>query len=282
MVDPIGVGIVGFGLSTTLFHIPFLKSLSEYHVHAVVTSQKEKAHKMLPDATVYETVEECVTDPKVQLVIIATPNHLHQMHAIEALKAGKHVVVEKPFGLNITEVDIMIAFAKKQKLLLTCFHNRRWDSDYLTVKKAIQSGTLGDVYGYEMHFDRYRPKVQNRWKEDGTPGSGTLYNLAPHMLDQVIHLFGMPTAMNCDLDTQRKGAKSCDYFHYLLTFGKIKVNLSASNLVHKADHPRYQVHGSKGSLFVYGRDGQEELLTQGVVPHSKAWDPTSSFEVEFF
>lgn len=281
-MESIGVGILGFGLSATMFHIPFLKTLPQFKIQAVATQQKEKAQKMLPDAAIYQTTEECVNDPNVQLVIVATPNHLHQVHAIEALGAKKHVVVEKPFGLNVGEVDIMVALAQKQNVLLTCFHNRRWDGDFLTIKKAIQSGVIGDVYSYEMRFDRYRPEVQERWKEDGTVGSGTLYNLAPHMLDQVIHLFGMPTSMNCDLDTQRKGAKSCDYFHYLLTYDKTKIVLSASNLVQKEDNPRYQIHGSKGSLFVYGRDGQEGLLHQEITPHTKEWKPTDAFEVEFF
>ncbi|VTN04979.1 Uncharacterized oxidoreductase ydgJ [Raoultella ornithinolytica] len=146
------------------------------------------------------------------MIVIATPNDTHFPLAKAALEAGKHVVVDKPFTVTLSQARELEAVARRCGRLLSVFHNRRWDSDFLTLKSLIHEGLLGEVGYVESHFDRYRPEVRNRWREQGGPGSGIWYDLGPHLLDQVVNLFGLPVSMTVDLAQLRPGAQATDYF----------------------------------------------------------------------
>ena len=160
--------------------------------------------------------------------------------------------------------------AEKQQRLLSIFHNRRWDGDFLTVRRLLAEGALGQVAQFESHFDRYRPEVRQRWREAGGPGSGLWFDLGPHILDQSLQLFGQPDWLQADLGKQRPGALADDYFHVVLGYGEMRVILHGSCLV-SAVMPRFVVHGSQGSFIKFGMDVQEEQLKEGKRPPAADW-----------
>lgn len=270
-MKPIQVGLVGFGFSGSTFHTPIIQTIKELHIRTVVSSKPDKVHQHLPGVNVVETVEEVLEDPHIDLVIITTPNETHEPYVKAALLAKKHVVVEKPFVIRTEEADQLIRLSQQQQRLLSVYHNRRWDNDFLTVKKCIQSGILGEVHTYKAHFDRYRPEVRNRWREQDLPGSGILYDLGSHLIDQALHLFGMPSNIFADLQAQRPGAKTTDYFHLILGYENgLRVLLHGGCMVKNAG-PRFEIHGTRGSLIKYGMDSQEEALKQGSKPGDPGW-----------
>ncbi len=189
----IGVGIAGFGLSGSVFHAPLLDFLSDYEIKAIMTSSsQEKVRRERPEVKVVSHFKELLTVPGVDLVILALPNDLHFPLAKEALLQGKHLVLEKPFVPSSQEGRELIDLAKAQSRVLTVFHNRRFDSDYLTIKQLIETDTLGEVTYFESHFDRFKAEVDSRWKEQDRPGGGILFDLGSHLIDQALCLFGSP------------------------------------------------------------------------------------------
>lgn len=206
-----------------------------------------------------------IADPGVDLVVIATPNDSHASLAEQAIRAGKHVVIDKPFVLRAEEGENLIDLARQRGRMMTVFHNRRWDGDFLTVAALLASGKLGEVSLFEAHWDRFRPVVPQGWREVEGAGAGTLWNLSPHMIDQMILLFGMPQAVSADIGSQRAGAVVDDYFELTFYYGAMRVKLAASNLV-AAQRPRFSMHGSEGSFVKYGLDPQEDRLSDGQSP----------------
>ena len=201
-------------------------------------------------------------DQSLDLVVITSPNNLHFEHAYAALSHDKHVVVEKPFVLTESEGKTLIDLAERRQKILTVYQNRRWDADFLTIQRLIQENTLGEIYYFESRFDRFRPEVKNRWKEDDMPGSGILWDLGVHLMDQALLLFGLPTYVFADLAYQRPGAKTIDYFRVLLDYPTgLKVSLGASNLCLKSG-PKFVIHGTRGSFVKFGTDPQEASLNQ--------------------
>jgi len=152
--------------------------------------------------------------------------------------------------------------AQQRGLLLSVFHNRRWDSDFLTLKKLVAAGSLGEVVHFESHFDRYRPEVRNRWREQATAGSGIWYDLGPHLIDQALSLFGPPASITVDMAQLRTGAQATDYFHAVLSYPERRVVLHGT-LLAAAESARYIVHGTQGSYIKYGLDPQEDRLKAG-------------------
>jgi len=209
-------------------------------------------------------------DPTIQVIVIPTPNDTHFPLAKAALNAGKHVVVDKPFTVTLAEARELDALAKTKGLLLSVFHNRRWDSDFLTLKALLADGTLGEVRYLESHFDRFRPEVRQRWREMKGAGSGIWFDLGPHVIDQALQLFGKPDAINVDMAELRPGAQTTDYFHAVLTYPQRRVVLHGSMLV-AAESARFQVHGTRGSYIKYGLDPQEDRLKDGARPPQEDW-----------
>ena len=276
----IGVGIVGFGFSSTTFHIPLLQTIDEFDIRAIVSSKEEVVKQALPTAQVVHTVGELVKRDDIDLVVITSPNTTHFPFVKEAIVHGKHVVVEKPFVVSVEEGEELITLAKKHDVIVSVYHNRRFDNDFLTIKKLIEEKQIGNVYTYEAHFDRFRPHVRERWREKNLPGSGILYDLGSHLIDQALHLLGKPDAVSADIVKQRPGAETDDYFHIVLYYGIKRVILHSSSYVKHAG-PHFSVHGDKGSIVKYGMDSQEDQLKAGMKPGDIGYgeDSESNFAV---
>jgi predicted dehydrogenase len=224
-----------------------------------------------PSIKTYRTLEDMLADNSVELVIVNTPNNTHYEYAKKALNAGKHVVVEKPFTVTVKEGKELIELAKKQNKKLSVYQNRRYDSDYKTIKRVIQQNLLGDLVEVEMHFDRFKeviiPKVH---KEIPGPGTGSLYDLGSHLIDQALQLFGMPEKIFADIQCVRPVSQVDDYFELLLFYKKLRVRLKSSYTVREA-LPGYIFHGLKGSFIKPKTDVQEEMLQAGKIPGSSDW-----------
>ncbi|MEK4497610.1 oxidoreductase [Bacillus sp. FSL R12-0069] len=266
----IGVGIVGFGFSSTTFHIPLLQTIEEYDIRAILSSKEAVVKEALPNANVVSTIDELVKRADIDLVVITSPNTTHFPYVKEAILNGKHVVVEKPFVVSIEEGEELISLAEQHNVVLSVYHNRRFDNDFLTIKKLLEENRIGNLYAYEAHFDRFRPHVRDRWREKNLPGSGILYDLGSHLIDQALSLFGKPNAISADVIKQRPGAEIDDYFHIILHYGVKRITLHSSSYVKQAG-PHFTLHGEKGSIVKYGMDSQEEQLKNGTKPGDKGY-----------
>jgi predicted dehydrogenase len=264
----INVGLVGYGFASETFHAPLIQATQGLDLVAVSSSDAAKVQASLPDVEVESQALALCKRSDIDLIVIATPNDTHFSIAKAALSAGKHVVVDKPFTVTLSEGKLLKKLADDKERLLSVFHNRRWDSDFLTVKALLKAGTLGRLVNVESHFDRFRPEVVDRWREKATPGGGIWYDLGPHLLDQACELFGMPQAILLELGALRDGAKADDDFLALLEYKGFRVTLAAGTLV--ADPtPRFRIHGTQGSYVKYGLDPQEDRLKAGEVPTSQ-------------
>ena len=262
MSDSIRVGLIGYGYASKTFHAPLIAGTPGMALAAVSSSDATKVHADWPGVPVVSEPKHLFNDPNIDLIVIPTPNDTHFPLAKAALEAGKHVVVDKPFTVTLSQARELDALAKSLGRLLSVFHNRRWDSDFLTVKALLSEGTLGEITFFESHFDRFRPQVRNRWREQAGPGSGIWYDLAPHLLDQAVNLFGLPVSMTVDLAQLRPGAQTTDYFHAVLSYPQRRIVLHGT-MVAAAESARYILHGTRGSYVKFGLDPQEERLKNG-------------------
>jgi scyllo-inositol 2-dehydrogenase (NADP+) len=269
-MDAIKVGLIGYGLAGAVFHAPLICSVPGLQLVAVMTSRVEQVQRDLSGARVVPHPEAIFSDPEIELVVIASPTSTHSDLACAALRAGKHLVVDKPFTATVQEADRLIELAKSQQLLLSVFQNRRWENGFLTLRRCIEQGLLGKVYYYESHYDRFRPAIKQGWREKSMPGSGILYDLGSHLIDQALLLFGLPQSVTADVITQRAEGKVDDYFHLILGYGRRRAILHSATLV-RAPGPRLMAHGDGGSFLKYGQDGQEEALRAGRKPVSPDW-----------
>ncbi|KEY58029.1 oxidoreductase [Serratia sp. DD3] len=262
MTEKIHVGLVGYGYASKTFHAPLIVATPGMELTAVSSSDAGKVHADWPTMKVVSDPQALFNDPAIDLIVIPTPNETHFPLAQQAMAAGKHVVVDKPFTVTLSQAQQLQQQEEQCGLLLSVFHNRRWDSDFLTLKALLKEGSLGEVVYFESHFDRFRPEVRQRWREQGGPGSGLWYDLAPHLIDQTLQLFGTPQTLFVDLGELRPGAQSVDYFHAVLTYANRRVVLHSSMLA-AAESPRYVVHGIQGSFVKFGLDPQEDRLKAG-------------------
>jgi scyllo-inositol 2-dehydrogenase (NADP+) len=246
----IRTGLIGRGMAGTVFHAPLIRAADGLELTAIAGSADAAA---------------LIASRDVDLVVIATPNESHAPLARAALEAGKHVVVDKPFALYSGEADELIDLAQAKGLMLTVFHNRRWDGDFLTVKKVLGEGALGEIALYEAHWDRFRPTIKQGWREVPAHGAGLLWDLGPHLIDQTLMLFGVPDSIAADIAVQRPGAGVDDYFHLTFHYGTMRAILGASTLA-AAARPRFALHGSGGSFVKHGLDPQEAALQAGADP----------------
>lgn len=269
-VAPVRVGLIGYGYSGKTFHAPLIMAVPGLLLSAVASSDPEKVHADMPGMAVSADPLSLCTSESVDLVVIATPNASHAPLARAALTAGKHVVVDKPFTIDLAEARELIALSKSRALTLSVFHNRRWDSDFLTVRQAICDGLVGSVSHFESHFDRFRPQVRERWRERGGPGSGILFDLGPHLIDQTLQLFGLPDRIQANLAQQRAGARADDWAHLILEFGERRAVLHAEMLA-AGGTSRFIVHGDAGSAVKRLADQQEKQLLGGMRPGAAGW-----------
>jgi scyllo-inositol 2-dehydrogenase (NADP+) len=269
-MSPLKAAIVGYGYASKTFHAPLISALPGLQLAAVSSSDPVKVRADWPQLPVFASPEALFGCDEIELVVIPTPNATHYPLAAQALAAGKHVVVDKPFTLTTGQAQELIALARRHDRLLSVFHNRRWDADFLTLQAVLRAGSLGRVTQFESHFDRYRPEVRTRWRESDAPGAGLWYDLGPHLLDQAVQLFGKPQTILLDLARQREGAVADDWFHAVLRYDQLRVILHGSALV-PALGPRLAVHGTGGSFIKFGLDPQEEALKAGQRPGTSDW-----------
>jgi predicted dehydrogenase len=264
----LNVALVGYGLAGQTFHAPLLRATPGLALTHVVSSNPDKVRADLPDVMVVPDIGQVLELPQIDLVVIATPDMLHAAQAIAAIEAGKHVVIDKPFAVTLDEARSVIACGERAGRLVSVFHNRRWDSDFLTLQRLIAEGALGEIVQFESHYDRFRPVAVDRWKE--RPGAGVWQDLGPHLVDQALRLFGMPQAVFADLARQKQGALTEDYCHVLLRYDRLRVILHASQMTPVSDL-RFAVHGTGGSFIKYGLDPQEGQSKAGLAPGSGDW-----------
>jgi scyllo-inositol 2-dehydrogenase (NADP+) len=273
--DVIGVGLVGYGTSGADLHAPLIGAESRLQLRAVVSGRPDRVHRDLPAVPVVPSAEKLLEDPAIELVVVAAPNSVHHELARAALLAGRHVVVDKPFVVSSADADELIELAERQDRRLSVFHQRRWDSDFLTVQRCVRGGVLGRVGTYIARYDRFSPEPRaDRWQEQDRPGAGLLYDLGPHLIDQALTLFGLPETVTADVRAQRPGAVVDDYFHLVLGYGPLRVVLHAGSLV-RAPGPRFEVHGDAGSFVKHGLDGQIAALLAGGRPGDPGWGTES-------
>jgi predicted dehydrogenase len=269
-LNSIRVGLIGYGFSGKTFHAPLIRAVSNLSLVAVASSDPKKVRADLPGMTVYADPFSLIDASGIDLVVIATPNASHAPLARAVLSAGKHVVVDKPFTLDLLEARELIALSKMRSLTLSVFHNRRWDSDFLTIRQAIADGLVGAVSHFESHFDRFRPQVRDRWREDGGPGGGVWFDLGPHLIDQTLQLFGLPERVQSNLAHQRSGTRVDDWAHVVLDYGERRAVLHAGMLAAGGTN-RFIVHGVSGSLVKRRADQQEQQLLSGMRPGDANW-----------
>lgn len=264
------VGLIGFGYAGRTFHVPLIGATEGIAPIAVASSRPEAVHAVLPGIDIMDTPAALIARDDIDLVVVATPNDSHAQIALAALLAGKHVVVDKPFALSLPEARSVVAAAERAGRLVTVFHNRRWDGDFLSVRAAIARGDIGEVVHFESHFDRFRPMVRDRWRERATPGGGIWYDLGPHLIDQALQLFGLPDAIEASIATLRPGGVADDWAHAILHYPGRRVILQASMLV-AGGSARFTVHGTAGSIVKQGADRQEAQLLAGMIPGAAGW-----------
>jgi scyllo-inositol 2-dehydrogenase (NADP+) len=271
MATPIKTAILSFGMSGQVFHAPFLHVMDEFELYGVWERSKNIAKEKYPSIKSFRTLEDLLADTQIELVVVNTPNYSHYEYCKKALQAGKHVVVEKPFTVSVKEGKELISLARKQNCLLSVYQNRRYDSDYRTVKKIISEGVLGKIVEAEFHFDRFKLELSpKKHKEIPGPGTGGIYDLGSHLIDQALQLFGMPDALFADIQTLRPSSEVDDYFELLMYYPELRVRLHSSYIVCEP-LPAYQVHGSHGSFIKAKTDIQEISLQSGALPGTSGW-----------
>ena len=272
--------LVGYGLAGQSFHAPLLRAAG-FDVSAIVVNDVERhqaaAHDF-PLAALCSDLTHALQQSDAPLVVLASPTATHAPLSIQALQAGRHVVVDKPVALSEHEFKSMQDAAQVANKKIIPFQNRRWDADFLTLKDLIAHNKLGAIVKYEARFDRYNPQVKDRWREHNLPGSGMLYDLGPHLIDQALQLFGAPDWVFCTLLTQREGAHINDGFELIMGREADEypyITLGASQFSAAADRPngapRFKVQGRLATWLKSGFDPQEAALRSGIVPNNIAW-----------
>lgn len=267
----IKVGLVGYGMSGEVFHGPLISSHNGYELSGIVTTNEKRIkgiNSRYPNTKIYSTVEALLNNKEITLVIVGTPNQSHFSIAKTALLNHKDIIIEKPVTITAKAADELIELAKEKDQMLSVFHNRRLDSDFLTIKELIENKKLGEMKQFISHFDRFSPEApKNKWRYKNQPGAGVLYDLGSHLIDQALVLFGQPNEIFADLRKERKNSESIDAFHLILFYEDFRVILNSSFMV-KGKKIRFQVNGTKGTFKKYGLDIQEEHLSRGDTPNN--------------
>jgi predicted dehydrogenase len=278
----IRAGLVGFGMAARVFHAPLLSSVEGLELAAVMERTSNKAAERYPGIRVYRSLDAMLADASLELFVVATPNGTHFSLAREILQSGKNVVVDKPMTLTSAEAVELMGLATKHKVLLAPFHNRRWDSDFLTVQNLLHQGSLGRLVAFQSRFDRWRPAplTERLWKESADAGGGTLLDLGPHLADQVLTLFGKPEAVSADVVREKDGPGVNDSITVRLRYPGVAVTLGANSLSLPAA-PRFHLRGTKGSYWKSGVDPQEAALNKITRIDDLAWgqEPAANWGV---
>ncbi|UTV99517.1 oxidoreductase [Marinomonas rhizomae] len=261
----IRVGLIGFGLSGRVFHAPFVMNDPDMTMSYVCSSKADEVRAVLPDVSVVSSAESVFAAPDVDLVVITTPNSLHFEQAKAALSNGKHVLLEKPSVTSLDQIEALCTLAKQNGLVFCVYQNRRFDGDFLRLKALIESGELGELKHLDSRFDRFRPTVQTRWREEPGVGTGIFWDLGPHLLDQALSLFGTPKWLHASIDKLRDGSQTHDWFEVELGYDDKRVRL-ASTPFEAGEMRRFNARFSQGGWQCVGLDPQEEALRSGQMP----------------
>jgi scyllo-inositol 2-dehydrogenase (NADP+) len=272
------VGLIGFGLGGQAFHAPIIQGTPGMELACIVARSGDLAQQRYPKARVVRTVDEMLADEEIRLCVVTTPNTSHFDLTRQCLLAGRDVIVDKPFTPTLREAEELVALAAKSKRLLTVYQDRRWDGDFQTIIKIIAAGTLGEISEYECRYDRFRPQLKGHWREKAEPGSGILFDLGPHLIDQPLVLFGVPQAVTAHLLHQRGGPVD-DGFDVVLEYPKFRAALRARMIAYAPTH-HFLIHGRNGSFIKHGMDPQEEFLRSPNPPSGKDWGPHWGAEPE--
>ncbi|MBS4193495.1 oxidoreductase [Bacillus sp. FJAT-49870] len=273
MEKQLNVGLIGYGFAGRVLHAPVITSIPGLNLKKVVERRSDYSKERYPWVEVVRSANDLYIDPEIDVIVITTPSTNHVEFVRDALSNGKHVVVEKPFTATTEEADELIELAKERNRVLSVFHNRRWDGDFMTIREIIKNGLIGKVKECEVHWDSFNPiALSTNWREKSGIGTGVLYDLGVHLFDQALCLFGVPNTISADVQIQREGAKAHDYFDLTLGYDHhLKVTLKSSRIV-RTKGPRYILHGDKGSFIKFGLDPQEQALIDGRSPaNSKNW-----------
>lgn len=274
--SPLRVGLLGYGLAGSVFHAPLIAATDGLRLEVVVTSNPDRRAQVLrdhPRARVVGSAEQLVGSGEVDLVVVATPNRFHVPTASMAVRAGLPVVVEKPLAATSEEGRRLVAEARGNGVPLTVFQNRRWDGDFRTVRRLIADGELGEVLRFESRYERWRPSIRARWREEAAPeeAGGLLYDLGVHLVDQALQLFGPVVSVYAEVDGRRPGTKvDDDDFVALAHAGGTRSHLWASAVAAQFG-PRMRVLGARAGYTKYGLDVQEEALRAGERPGRAGW-----------
>ncbi|MDF0728242.1 Gfo/Idh/MocA family oxidoreductase [Cytobacillus sp. S13-E01] len=261
--------LVGFGFAAKVFHLPHLVHSDKYEVVGVVSrSGASKEYGDVSHVPVYRTLDEALSESDATLYIITTPSDMHYDMLKQCILTGKDVLVEKPAFLTVEEGNELIQLTQKSDSVVSVHQNRRWDGDFLTIQQMLQEETLGDWKVLESRFDRFRPVTRDRWREQPGIGSGILYDLGSHLIDQALVLFGEPDAIYAEVMTQRENGQTDDGFFVVLHYGEKRVYLRSGSFINST-YPRFEMHGVKGSFVKYGLDKQEPQLIDGTFYQGK-------------
>ena len=267
----INTALCSFGMSGVVFHAPFIEVNANFNLYGVLERTKNEAQKRYPTIKTFRSLEDLLADETVELVVVNTPNITHFDFAKKVINAGKHLIVEKPFTATVNEAKELIQLAKAKNVVLSVFQNRRYDSDFKTVKKILDQGLLGDIIDVEIHFDRFNPNLSYKvHKEENTAAVGSLYDLGSHLIDQALVLFGVPNAVYADLNGLRPNSKVVDFFDVKLYYESHRVSLKSSYFV-REPLPGHIFHGTKGSFIKSKADVQEKELMEGEKPGLPNW-----------
>ncbi|MGF1703462.1 oxidoreductase [Photobacterium makurazakiensis] len=277
----IKTAVIGYGFSAKTFHIPFISTLPEFEFTAVSTRSGNAVSNDWPNVKHYESASDLLVDSDAELVIITAPNDVHFELAKQALENGKHVIIEKPFVTNIADGEALITLAAEKNRVLSVYHNRRWDGDFLTVKKMIEDKRFGELKHFESHFDRFRPEVRQRWREQTTNGGGVLFDLGSHLIDQALALFGVPDAITAQCEMMREGSTNVDYFNVVLHYPN-QLTILHGDSFSAGPNERFTLKGTNGSYKKCGFDPQEERLIAGILPNEPKWSDETTEQYGHF
>ncbi len=268
----IDVGLIGFGLAGRSFHAPVIRAVPGLRLAAILQRTGNEAAEKYPDVRIVRTLDELLAIKEIRLVVIASPNDTHFPLAHQCLAAGRDVLVDKPFTTTLKEAITLVEFAKKQGRLLTVYQNRRYDGDFQAIAQLVASGTLGRIVRFESNYDRFRPQLRpGAWRERSGPGTGIFFDIAPHLIDHALLLFGLPAALTADIRMERDGAAADDAFDLAFHYPRgLRADLRSSILAAET-RPRFLLHGTQGAFVKQSFDPQESNLRRGYVPTDKAW-----------
>jgi scyllo-inositol 2-dehydrogenase (NADP+) len=268
----IEVGLIGFGLAGRAFHAPVIRAVPGLHLAAILQRSGNEAAEKYPDVRIVRSLDELLSMAEIRLIVIATPNDTHYSLARHCLEAGRDVVVDKPFTTTVEEAVSLVHFAKSANRLLTVYQNRRYDGDFQAIRKLVADGTLGRIIRFETTYDRFRPQLKpGAWRETSRPGSGILFDIAPHLIDHALVLFGLPEAVTADVRKERENAAADDAFDITLHYSRSMRAVLRSSILAAAPRPRFVLFGTQATFVKQSFDPQENNLRRGFIPTGTAW-----------